>query len=260
MPSLQRYQLLAAAPNFGANATGTAAIIGPASPGGRGYSMTCTSGLPIFNEFTPSADCLKSMEIRGKQLTQVDQDVFEANMQGRGFDLPAGEARFALGVAYRKNSFRFDPSYPVEAVLDNPIGLFASNATRGSTNVKELYGELLAPVLPGLDLELGYRLSDFNTAGTEGTWKALFTWKALDSMSFRGGYQVATRAPNTAELFAGDRLEVVTFPGVDPCSAATDHLWGNRAQNTNRAQVQAICRAWVNQAAWRGADRHHVAV
>jgi outer membrane receptor protein involved in Fe transport len=248
MPSLQRYQLLAAAPNFGANATGTAAIIGPASPGGRGYSLTCTSGLPIFNEFTPSADCLKSMEIRGKQLTLVDQDTFEANLQGRGFDLPAGEARFALGVAYRKNSFRFDPSYPVEAVLDNPIGLFASNATQGSTNVKELYGELLAPILPGLDLELGYRLSDFNTAGTEGTWKALFTWKALDSMSFRGGYQVATRAPNTAELFAGNRLEVVTFPGVDPCSAATDHLWGNRQENTNRARVQAICRAWVNQA------------
>ena len=73
MPSLQRYQLLAAAPNFGANATGTAAIIGPASPGGRGYSLTCTSGLPIFNEFTPSADCIKSMEIRGKQLTLVDR-------------------------------------------------------------------------------------------------------------------------------------------------------------------------------------------
>ena len=248
MPSLQRYQLLAAAPNFGANALGTAAIIGPASPGGRGYSLSCTSGLPVFNEFTPSADCMKSMEIRGKQLTMVDQDVFEANMQGRGFDLPAGEARFALGVAYRKNSFRFDPSYPVEAVLDNPIGLFASNATKGSTNVKEIYGELLAPVLPGLDLELGYRLSDFNTAGTESTWKALFTWKALDSVSFRGGYQVATRAPNTAELFAGDRLEVVGFPGVDPCSAATDHLWGNRAENTNRARVQAVCRAWVNQA------------
>lgn len=245
MPSLQRYQLLVSAPNFGANLKNLA---GPAVPGGRGYSLNCTSGLPIFNEFTPSADCLTSMTIRGKQLTLVDQDVFEANMQGHGFDLPAGEARFALGVAYRKNDFRYDTSYPVEEVLDNPIGLFASNATQGSTNVKEIYGELLAPVLPGLDLELGYRLSDFNTAGTESTWKALFTWKALDSVSFRGGYQVATRAPNTAELFAGARLEVVNFPGVDPCSAATDHKWGNRAENPNRAKVQAICRAMVNQA------------
>ena len=244
MPSLQRYQLLAAAPNFGQNAN----LVGPANPGGRGYSLKCTSGLPVFQEFEMSADCLASLQIRGKQVTELGQDTFEANMQGAAFSLPAGEARFAAGVAYRKNRFSFDPSYPVEAVLDNPIGLFASNQTSGETNVKELYGELLAPILPGLELELGYRLSDFNTAGTEGTYKAMFTWKAMDSLSFRGGYQVATRAPNTAELFAGDRLEVVTFPGVDPCSAATDHLWGNRAENTNRARVQAICRAMVNQA------------
>jgi hypothetical protein len=247
MPSLQRYQLLAAAPNFGRNAN----LVGPANPGGRGYSLRCTSGLPVFQDFEPSADCMKSLEIRGKQLTNLDQDVFEANMQGRAFELPAGEARFAAGVAYRKNEFRFDPSFPVEAALDNPIGLFASNSTSGSTNVKELYGELLAPVVKGVELELGYRLSDFNTAGTESTYKALFTWKALEQVSFRGGYQVATRAPNTAELFAGDRLEVVTFPGVEPCSAATDHLWGNRAENPNRLQVQAICRAMVNVA--RGA-------
>jgi iron complex outermembrane recepter protein len=243
-PSLQRYQALVSSPNFGRNANFT----GPAVPLGRGYSLNCTSGLPVFSEFTPSADCIDSISIRGKQLTNSTQDVFEANMQGAAFDLPAGEARFAAGVAYRKNGFRFDPSYPVEFVLDNPIGLFASNKTAGSTNVKELYGELLAPIVGGLELELGYRLSDFNTAGTEGTYKALFTWKAHESVTFRGGYQVATRAPNTAELFAGQRLEVVGFPGQDPCSAATFNLWGNRAQNPNRTQVQAVCRAIVNKA------------
>jgi outer membrane receptor protein involved in Fe transport len=244
MPSLQRYQAIAAAPNFGRGLTNFA---GTASPLGRGYSLNCTSGLPVFEDFELSADCRQSMEIRGKQLTNLEQDVFEANMQGRAFDLPAGEARFAAGVAYRKNEFRFDPSYPVEMIYDNPIGLFASNKTQGETNVKEIYGELLAPIIGGLELELGYRFSDFNTAGGESTWKALFTWRAVDSLTFRGGYQFATRAPNTAELFAGNRLEVVTFPGVDPCSAATDHLWGNRAENPNRVQVQAVCRAIVNK-------------
>jgi iron complex outermembrane recepter protein len=243
-PSLQRYQQLINAPNFGRNAV----IVGPASPGGRGYTLNCTSGLPVFQEFTPSADCIKSMEIRGKQLTVLNQDVFEANMQGAAFALPAGEARFAAGVAYRKNEFVFDPINPVEQILDNPVGFFASNKTSGETNVKELYGELLVPVIAGLELELGYRLSDFNTAGTEGTYKALFTWKAMDQLTFRGGYQVATRAPNTAELFAGNRLEVVGFPGVEPCSAATNNAWGNLAANPNRLQVQALCRAIINKA------------
>ena len=35
-------------------------------------------------------------------------------------------------------------------------------------------------MIKNLDLELGYRFSDFNTAGGHSTYKALFTWKALD--------------------------------------------------------------------------------
>jgi iron complex outermembrane receptor protein len=237
LPSLQRYSALVAAPNFGLNAniTGT----------GRGYALRCTTGLPVFQEFTPSDDCLRSIETRTRQLTSLSQDIVEANMQGAAFNLPAGEVRFAFGMNYRKNDFRFDPGYPVEEVLDNPIGLFASNSTSGSTNVKEIYGELLVPVIKNVDLELGYRLSDFNTAGTVDTYKGLFTWKALSSVTFRGGYQFATRAPNTAELFTGPTLAVVSFPSVDPCSAVTLSPWGNVFGNPDRAQVQALCRALI---------------
>jgi len=237
LPSLQRYSALVAAPNFGQNAniTGT----------GRGYALRCTTGLPVFQEFTPSQNCLTSIETRTRQRTTLSQDIVEANMQGAAFNLPAGEVRFAFGLDYRKNDFRFDPGYPVEQVFDNPIGLFASNGTAGSTNVKEVYGELLVPVIKKLDLELGYRLSDFNTAGTVDTYKGMFTWKALDTVTFRGGYQFATRAPNTAELFTGPTLAVVSFPSVDPCSAVTLSPWGNVPSNPHRTEVQALCRALI---------------
>jgi iron complex outermembrane receptor protein len=237
LPSLQRYSALVAAPNFGQNAniTGT----------GRGYALRCTTGLPVFQEFTPSDDCLTSIETRTRQLTSLTQEIVEANMQGYAFNLPAGEARFAFGVHYRKNDFRFDPGYPVEQVLDNPIGLFASNSTAGSTDVKEVYGELLVPVIEDLELELGYRLSDFNTAGTVDTYKGLFTWKALNSVTIRGGYQFATRAPNTAELFTGPTLAVVTFPAGDPCSVTTLSPWGNVDGNPDREQVQQLCRELI---------------
>ncbi len=237
LPSLQRYSALVAAPNFGRNA----AITGT----GRGYTLRCTTGLPVFQEFTPSENCLTSIESRTRQLTTLSQDIVEANMQGAAFNVPAGEVRFAAGVSYRKNDFRFDPGYPVEQILDNPIGLFASNSTAGSTNVKEVYAELLVPVIKNLELELGYRLSDFNTAGTVDTYKSLFTWKALDTVTFRGGYQFATRAPNTAELFTGPSLAVVSFPAVDPCSVVTLSPWGNVASNPDRTQVQALCRALI---------------
>ena len=47
-------------------------------------------------------------------------------------------------------------------------------------------------------------------------------------MTFRGGYQFATRAPNTAELFTGPTQTVVAFPSVDPCSAVTLVALGQR--------------------------------
>jgi outer membrane receptor protein involved in Fe transport len=74
----------------------------------------------------------------------------------------------------------------------------------------------------------------------------LFTWKAADVVTFRGGYQVAERAPNTAELFQGPSLLVVGFPPSDPCSFNTLVPWGNVASNPNRLAVQTLCAAIIN--------------
>ncbi len=237
LPSLQRYQFLVAKPDFGTGTNFTSS--------GSGYRIDCPTGLPVFSEFVPAASCLKGIETRMRNKTDLVQDIAEANFQGKGFSLPAGDVRFAAGLSYRKDDFVFDPGNSVENVLDNPIGLFASNGTQGSTNVKEIYGEALVPVVKNLELELGYRYSDFNTAGGTDTYKALFTWKALDQLSFRGGYQFATRAPNTAELFTGPTQTVVAFPNVDPCSVATLSTWGNVPSNPNRVKVQDLCRAII---------------
>ena len=240
MNSLQRYQYLVALPNFGKGAS-------ISSPPGTpfGYGVSCTSGLPVFQQFAVSKDCVESLASPLKNETQLRQDIVEGSIQGALFKLPAGDARFSFGAAYRKEDFSYSPGYPVGAITDNPIGLFASAYTAGDINVKEAYVELLVPILKTLDLELGYRYSDFNTAGGTDTYKGLFTWKALDWISFRGGYQAATRAPNVAELFQGPTQAVVAFPQEDPCSATTLAPWGNVASNPNRAKVQQLCRQLI---------------
>ena len=240
MNSLQRYQYLVGLPNFGKGAS-------ISSPPGTpfGYGVSCTSGLPVFQQFAVSKDCVDSIASPLKNETQLRQDIVEGSMQGALMTLPAGDARFSFGATYRKETFSYSPGYPVGAITDNPIGLFASAYTNGDINVKEAYVELLVPIIKKLDLELGYRYSDFNTAGGTDTYKALFTWKALDSISFRGGYQAATRAPNVAELFQGPTQAVVGFPQEDPCSASTLAPWGNVKGNPNRAKVQQLCRALI---------------
>ena len=128
------------------------------------------------------------------------------------------------------------------------MSIFASNDTQGETKVRELYGELLVPVTNKFDLEFGVRSSDYpdSAVGTTDTMKSLFTFRATDGLTLRGGYQKAERAANTAELFQGVALLVVPFAGSDPCSFTTTHAWGNVAGNPNRVAVQNLCRAIID--------------
>ena len=127
------------------------------------------------------------------------------------------------------------------------MSIFASNDTAGQTKVQELYGELLVPVTSKFDLEFGVRLSDYpdSAVGTTDTAKALFTFRATDGLTLRGGYQKAERAANTAELFQGVSLLVVPFGPSDPCSFSRQHrdAWGNSADNPNRAGSAEPCAA-----------------
>jgi iron complex outermembrane receptor protein len=238
--SLARYRMLVTAPNYGKNFSLNA---------NNGFIATCTSGIPVFDNFQISQDCIDAMSVPMKNYTDFKQQIAEVNLQGGLFDLPAGEVRSAFGVSYRKNTVLFqpDPLLGVQSVLDQPIGLFAVSDTGGTADVKEAYAEFLVPVLHDLpaikqlNLELGFRYSDYNTAGGQNTWKALADWKLNDVVSFRGGYQVANRAPNTAELFTGSTLNVAQFPLGDPCASNTIAPWGNVASNPNRAKVQQLC-------------------
>jgi outer membrane receptor protein involved in Fe transport len=244
LPSYQRYKQVVAAPGYGAGFNMT---------GAYGQGINCTTGLAIFPGFTTSQDCFDAIETNLQQTTALEQNIVEATLQGKAFDLPAGEARFAVGVGRRSNDFDFNPGSlnAANSVLENPIGLFAVSSASGSTSVSEAYGELLLPLLSGkpmaqrLDLELGYRTSKYNLAGTEATYKALVSWRPNDALLLRGGYQRANRAPNVAELFQGGTVNTVTFATGDPCAVDTVAPWGNVASNPNRAQVQALCRAII---------------
>lgn len=238
--SLQRYRYLLSLPHFG---KGTENSYPPDTP--NGYGITCLSGIPVFEQFELDPTCKQNLTTPLKIETDLRQNIVEATMQGYAFAVPAGDARFALGATYREEKFAFTPNNIASNITDTPIGVFASNNTFGGTDVKEIFGELLLPVAGRLDLELGYRYSDFNTAGGFSTWKSLFTWNPVDSVSLRGGYQAATRAPNVAELFAGPTFNVVTFAQGDPCSVSTLSPWGNVPSNPNRDQVQRLCEAII---------------
>ncbi len=236
------------APNFGKG------FSMPATAGSQ-VILTCTSGFPVYEPYVVGADgqivyesgfeltqdCVDAVSANQTQKNKVQQRIFETNFQGKLADMKAGELRGAFGATTRWNesSFKPDPLYT------------SAVAAGGETDVKEIYGEILLPVVPKFELELGVRRSDFETAGrTESadTWKALFNWAATDTLRFRGGWQRAYRSPNVSELFSGPSSNPLIWAEGDPCRSDTLNLWGNVASNPNRAQVQALCSALIRAA------------
>ena len=247
--SVARWRELVTAPNYGRDYSRVNNELQ--------YRIECTSGLPIFDySIEVSQDCIDSMFVRMKNTTDFEQKVAEFNLQGGIVEMRGSELRFAVGASARENSVLFQPDLlnDNESIIDFPAGLFSANTAGGSTDVSELYGELLVPLAERFNLELGIRSSDYDTVGSTTTYKALFDWSATERLRFRGGRQVANRAPNTAELFLGSTEVVVFVPGGDPCVADTPatprfllNSWGNVSDNLNRAQVQALCSALINE-------------
>jgi len=242
--STERWRALASAPNFGRGAN----IAGAAST-----NLVCTSGIPVFGEFEISQDCVDSLRGNYTDRTRLSQDIIEATVQGGLVQLPAGELRAAAGVVRRDNKFKYMPDATRDRsnIIDSVVGSFGQANVIGQTRVDEIYGELLVPLLrdvpfaKALELELGYRYSDYGSAGKVPTYKGLFSWSPVDWVRLRGGYQLANRAPNINELYLDASSSAVTLIPNDPCRSDTTATWGNNPANPNRAAAQALCEAII---------------
>jgi outer membrane receptor protein involved in Fe transport len=262
---LEGFRWMVNQPNYGRGLQYTG---NPAGGGFGAGTVYCTSGLPIFygvNGWTeaafpfvnptqgaPTQDCMNTLIANVKDNGEMTQNVTEFNLQGRAFQMPAGEARFAAGVSHRENTYEYIPDTLVahSAILDSAAGIYPANPSWGSVAASDIYGELLLPLLadkPGvqdLTLEIGYRHSDNDPTESVETYKAMLDWRITDRVRFRGGRQRANRAPNIAELFQSSEQEYdLAGLGGDYCSTRNplNPLSANPARNPNAAQVLALC-------------------
>ena len=264
--SLERLRAVIAAPNFG---EGFRAQGNPTQGGFGASTGTCTSGLNFFRPPPGgfSEDCLEAIRADLKNRSKVQQNIWEANVQGGLFDLPAGSVRAALGASYREIDYEFlndTLTTQGRSFLDQALGIYPSGNSFGSINTKEVYGELLIPLLAdtfvnALNLELGGRISDYNTTGTSYTYKILGDLEATDWLRFRGGYNRAERAPNIAELYLAPQ-QTFGFNGAgDPCSRGNPLAFSANPANANGEAVEAVCRALMNATGDPAADDNYYA-
>lgn len=242
--SLQRWRAMLNQPDWGRNAAlqANTTALGATNVNFGTVPAYCTSGFygTLFQgEVPPTEDCLRAVLAELQSYSANKQEVLELNFQGGIVDLPAGEVRAAFGVSQRNNHTQYTPDILESNIsfLDQVVGVYPSSYLNRSQKTKDVYAELLVPVLsdlPGLqkvELELGYRHSTYSHTKATDTYKILANVEINDALRFRGGYNRANRAPNLGELFL--ELQQIFVGGgaagglfSDPCSLRSNAPFG----------------------------------
>ncbi|HHW4681374.1 MAG TPA: TonB-dependent receptor [Xylella taiwanensis] len=112
-----------------------------------------------------------------------------------------------------------------------------------SISVKELFLESAVPVLANtgllkeLDLQFGYRRSNYDVSGSTNTYKAGFGASFADGQYLlRGGWNRAIRAPSITELYEANTIGL--WDGSDPCGGATPLFTQAQCANTGVTAAQ----------------------
>ena len=212
-------------------------------------------GCVPMNLFTPRAlrggvDTQAIDYISERQFLETDYDLLTAsfNLEGRLFDMPAGEARGVLGLEWRSREIDDRPS--LASSLDNQWGFTGAGRTQGDDRVSEAYGEIEFPLLAGqqfaeeLTLNTSYRWTDYSSYGDDTTWRALVNYAPNTTFRLRTSLGTSFRAPRLYELFLANQTSFASSR-FDPCNNFRDpssdiDTGSERYQNCASLEEQGI--------------------
>src|SRR5690606_38092471 len=146
---------------------------------------------------------------------------FNFNVNGPLFDLPHGTAAGAFGIEYR--TAEIDDSPNIHSVNGNMYNLTTSAPTRGDDSVWEAYGEIELPLLSGvpgaeeLTMNVSARYTDYDSYGSDTTWKIGGLWTPVTWASRRACYGTSYPAPALFEQYLGGTSGFLAT-SADPCN------------------------------------------
>ena len=176
------------------------------------------------------------------------------SFSGFAFDLPAGPVGWALGGEWAEEDY--NDNYDRQREAGNVIGS-AGNSAAGDRARKAVYGELLVPVIEGLEVGGALRWDDYNDFGSAVTPSAnvRFNPTAADWLVLRASYNEGFKAPDLTNLYSKlsqSFNDVTDFPqcesqGVAPVDCPTfqveNFTGGNpdlQAENSKAFNVGAV--------------------
>jgi iron complex outermembrane receptor protein len=176
-----------------------------------------------FGELTSNTS-IAYMSGTGIQKSTTEEQVVSASLNGDiGATVPwaADPISTAVGAEYRFTSLKHvsDDVFSSGDLLGQ--GGSSPNVD-GHYDVWEAFGEVQIPLVQDkpwaklLEINGGYRLSDYDNAGITHTYKYAGSWMPVEDVRLRASFQRAVRAPNVIELFTPSAQGL--WGGTDPCA------------------------------------------
>ncbi len=202
--------------------------IGPSDSAGRcltGVGGTVIPGCVPLNLFGGAGGITPDMAgyLTFPLVARISNELTAAQANFGG-ELPIklfSERPVGLAVGYE---YRFE----IGADIPDPVSAAGESTgnnrqeTGGHFYVNEGYGELSVPIISGVpgaenvEATAAVRVFNYNTSGTDATYKFGGRWSLIRDFTLRGTYSTAFRAPSITDLFQGASDN---FPSVrDPCA------------------------------------------
>ena len=205
---------------------------------GTAANPTCLNGLAscipwnIFNQGGVTPAQVQSLTETGTSHGTIEEQIFEGYVTGDlgkyGIKSPWADdgVGVSIGVQNRWDHLVYAPD---QAELSGDISGFggASVPVNNAIGVQEEYGEVRVPIaqkqpfIEDLNLQAGYRYSDYSTSGGVSTYKVGGEWAPTSDIRFRASYDRAIRAASILEAFTPQSVTNTSGVSVDPCAPST---------------------------------------
>lgn len=201
-----------------------ASVIDGSDPNCVPWNIFETGGVPVGRNTAEQGYLGRSLFSTGDVETVVVNGYVAGDMGNYGWQLPGADAGIQLvgGFEQRQESIIWEPD---NGYLSGD-GAGQGGPTLGvdgAFTVNELFMEAVIPLYDGgdfadsINLNLGYRYSDYDTDQQTDTFKAGFDWAFNDSIRLRASFQRAVRAGNLRELFRPQSIGLFDMD-EDPCA------------------------------------------
>jgi iron complex outermembrane receptor protein len=153
--------------------------------------------------------------------TVYDDYYIEGTVSGDLFTLPAGPLAASFGFKLHREEI--DDTPPADIQDGNAYNYSSVGRTKGAENIEEGFGELAIPLLKDLpyvkrlDFSVSGRISNYQSYGSNETYKLGLSWEINDWLAFRATHGTAFRAPALYEQFLADQVGYYGQSSIDPC-------------------------------------------